>query len=89
MSPYAMTRHVRVVSTLILPTGFIEPCIPIAARAPPSGPGWLWHEIKHDGYRLVARLEGRRCACSPAAVMTGPTAFLASVRPWRVCDRDP
>jgi bifunctional non-homologous end joining protein LigD len=43
----------------ILPAGFIEPCIPTAARVPPSGPGWL-HEIKHDGYRLVARLEGRR-----------------------------
>lgn len=41
----------------ILPVGFIEPCIPIAARVPPSGPGWL-HEIKHDGYRLMARLEG-------------------------------
>ena len=37
-----------------LPAGFIEPCIPTAARVPPSGPGWL-HEIKHDGYRLMAR----------------------------------
>ena len=42
-----------------LPAGFIEPCLPTAARVPPSGPGWL-HEIKHDGYRLMARLEGRR-----------------------------
>jgi bifunctional non-homologous end joining protein LigD len=42
-----------------LPVGFIEPCIPTAARVPPSGPGWL-HEIKHDGYRLMARLEGGR-----------------------------
>src|SRR5215831_12393247 len=25
-----------------------------AFRLPPSGPGWL-HEIKHDGYRLMAR----------------------------------
>jgi hypothetical protein len=33
----------------ILPAGFVEPCIPTAARIPPSGPGWL-HEIKHDGY---------------------------------------
>jgi bifunctional non-homologous end joining protein LigD len=43
----------------ILPAGFIEPCIPTAARVPPSGPGWL-HEIKHDGYRLIGRLEGGR-----------------------------
>lgn len=40
------------------PAGFIEPCIPTSARVPPSGPGWL-HEIKHDGYRLISRLEGR------------------------------
>ena len=43
----------------ILPAGFIEPCIPTVASVPPTGPGWL-HEIKHDGYRLVARMEGRR-----------------------------
>jgi bifunctional non-homologous end joining protein LigD len=43
----------------ILPAGFIEPCIPTVASVPPLGPGWV-HEIKHDGYRLVGRLEGRR-----------------------------
>ena len=42
-----------------MPSGFIEPCIPTAARVPPTGPGWL-HEIKHDGYRLMARLETGR-----------------------------
>ena len=39
------------------PSGFIEPCIPTQADRPPSGPGWL-HEIKHDGYRLIARRDG-------------------------------
>jgi ATP-dependent DNA ligase len=34
--------------------GIIEPCLPSAAKAPPSGPGWL-HEIKHDGFRILAR----------------------------------
>ena len=43
----------------ILPAGFIEPCIPTAARVPPSGPGWL-HEIKHDGFRIIARKDGPR-----------------------------
>jgi bifunctional non-homologous end joining protein LigD len=43
----------------ILPAGFIEPCIPTAARVPPSGPGWV-HEIKHDGYRLIGRMDGGR-----------------------------
>ena len=33
---------------------FIAPCLPSPAERPPSGPGWL-HEIKHDGYRLMAR----------------------------------
>jgi ATP-dependent DNA ligase len=34
--------------------GIIEPCLPSPAKVPPSGPGWL-HEIKHDGFRIVAR----------------------------------
>jgi bifunctional non-homologous end joining protein LigD len=35
-------------------TGFIEPCLPSHAAKPPEGPNWI-HEIKHDGYRLMAR----------------------------------
>ncbi|HWY88016.1 MAG TPA: hypothetical protein VNX28_14890 [Gemmataceae bacterium] len=34
--------------------GLIEPCIPTLASRPPTGPQWV-HEIKHDGYRLIAR----------------------------------
>jgi len=33
-----------------------EPCLPQLAKAPPAGGGWL-HEIKHDGFRIVARRE--------------------------------
>jgi bifunctional non-homologous end joining protein LigD len=36
--------------------GIIEPCLPSPAKAPPPGPGWL-HEIKHDGFRILARRE--------------------------------
>jgi ATP-dependent DNA ligase len=36
------------------PSGFIEPCLPSTAERPPSSPDWV-HEIKHDGYRLLAR----------------------------------
>jgi bifunctional non-homologous end joining protein LigD len=32
----------------------IEPCLPRPAAAPPAGQGWL-HEIKHDGFRIMAR----------------------------------
>jgi bifunctional non-homologous end joining protein LigD len=35
-------------------SGVIEPCIPLMASKPPTGPQWI-HEIKHDGYRLIAR----------------------------------
>jgi len=31
-----------------------EHCQPTLARTAPSGPGWI-HEIKHDGFRLLAR----------------------------------
>src|SRR5204862_5828774 len=34
--------------------GIIEPCLLSPAKAPPSGPGWI-HEIKHDGFRILAR----------------------------------
>jgi bifunctional non-homologous end joining protein LigD len=42
-----------------LPAGFIEPCLPTKASRPPSGELWL-HEIKHDGFRVIARKDGHR-----------------------------
>ena len=42
-----------------LPAGFISPCLPINAPQPPSGAEWL-REIKHDGFRVIARKEGKR-----------------------------
>src|SRR5436853_6468042 len=36
------------------PSGFVEPCLPSPADRPPSGSDWI-HEIKHDGFRLMAR----------------------------------
>jgi ATP-dependent DNA ligase len=42
-----------------LPAGFIAPCLPINAPQPPSGAEWL-HEIKHDGFRVIARKSGKR-----------------------------
>jgi hypothetical protein len=30
-----------------------EPCLPRPAKQPPPGPGWI-HEIKHDGFRIIA-----------------------------------
>ena len=41
------------------PRGFISPCLPTSAPQPPSGEMWL-HEIKHDGFRVIARKDGNR-----------------------------
>ena len=42
-----------------LPAGFVVPCLPTNAPQPPSGDLWL-HEIKHDGFRVIARKNGQR-----------------------------
>jgi ATP-dependent DNA ligase len=41
------------------PDGFILPCQPALAERLPSGPSWL-HEVKWDGYRVIARKDGKR-----------------------------
>jgi bifunctional non-homologous end joining protein LigD len=42
-----------------LPVGFVAPCLPTRAPRAPYGAIWL-HEIKHDGFRVIARKEGKR-----------------------------
>ena len=39
------------------PAGFIAPCLPTKTNKLPSGSLWL-HEIKHDGFRIIARKNG-------------------------------
>src|SRR5829696_5431682 len=41
------------------PAGFIKPCQPTLSDTAPSGPQWI-HEIKHDGYRIIACKSGDR-----------------------------
>jgi bifunctional non-homologous end joining protein LigD len=41
----------------LLPT-FLEPSLATPCEKPPSGPKWV-HEIKHNGYRMQARIDGR------------------------------
>jgi bifunctional non-homologous end joining protein LigD len=36
---------------------FVPPCLPTKSATPPSGPLWL-HEIKHDGFRVIACKDG-------------------------------
>src|SRR5262249_9009717 len=40
-----------------LPAEFIAPCLPTKTDRPLSGGQWL-HEIKHDGFRIIARKTG-------------------------------
>src|SRR6266511_4686972 len=42
-----------------LPAGFIAPCLPSKTDKLPSGSQWL-HEIKHDGFRVMARKDGAK-----------------------------
>jgi ATP-dependent DNA ligase len=35
-----------------------EPCLPSPTKAPPGGADWL-HEIKHDGFRILARRDAK------------------------------
>ena len=41
----------------ILPA-FLEPSLPQVTESAPRGPKWV-HEIKYDGYRIQARIDGR------------------------------
>jgi hypothetical protein len=38
-----------------------EPCLTRPAKLPPAGSGWI-HEIKHDGFRILAHRQGAAIA---------------------------
>jgi bifunctional non-homologous end joining protein LigD len=44
---------------VLLPAGFVEPCLPSVRGTAPRGRQWV-HEIKHDGYRLIVRRSGKK-----------------------------
>ena len=69
--------------------GIIEPCLPSPAKAPPSGPGWI-HEIKHDGFRILARRDatGVRLITRNGSDFTDRFPFMAAalkLLPVRSC----
>src|SRR5947207_10961885 len=65
--------------------GIIEPCLPSHAKASPSGPGWL-HEIKHDGFRILARRDSTGVRLITRAGNEFPHRFLAVGKlPVRSC----
>ena len=58
------------------PFSTIAPCLPKPAKEPPIGPGWI-HEIKHDGFRVLARRGGGRVRLYTATATIPPPAFRA------------
>jgi ATP-dependent DNA ligase len=65
--------HIMLARPRTLPTGFIAPCLPTQTHTLPSGGLWL-HEIKHDGFRVIARKDGPRCGSIAGPAMTSPVA---------------
>jgi ATP-dependent DNA ligase len=72
-------RTVRSVAVLVaylashvaayLPGRVHVPCLPTKTNKLPSGSQWL-HEIKHDGFRIIARKGRDRCGSTAAPAMT-------------------
>jgi bifunctional non-homologous end joining protein LigD len=58
MAP-AMLWRVSPSRSLLTPAGFVKPARPLLTSTPRSGPAWL-HEIKFDGYRLLALKDAGR-----------------------------
>ena len=53
-APMSVIRDPRRLSRVDLSFRPFEPCFPRPAKEPPAGAGWI-HEIKHDGFRIIAR----------------------------------
>jgi hypothetical protein len=66
------------------PAGFIHPARPTLVAYPPTGPGW-WHEVKHDGFRILARKQGDRVDDGAAMARSSPTGFRISRRRYTAC----
>jgi hypothetical protein len=62
----------------------IEPCLPRFAKKPPAGPGWI-HEIKHDGFRIIAVRDGARVRLLTRKGIDLADASLRSPRRLRCC----
>src|SRR3954454_6004266 len=70
------------------PAGFIRPCQPALADRPPAGLGLL-HEVKWDGYRVIARKDGERVnrQC-PGRLRGAPLGARSTVSPRHDASED-
>lgn len=64
MTTRNLTTRRRRASRRATPTpDYVPPCLAAAVATPPSGADWV-HEIKFDGYRLLARIDNDRVKLS-------------------------
>ena len=63
----------RIIRSRSKPPGLILRCRPALADRPPSGPGWL-HEIKFDGYRVIAGKDGEQVRRARIAEQASPVS---------------
>jgi len=49
-----------------------------------AGPGWI-HEIKHDGFRILAERDAKGITLHPAGAMTSPIASPSPRRRSQSC----
>jgi bifunctional non-homologous end joining protein LigD len=66
--------------------GFIEPCLPRPADRPPAGSDWL-HEIKHDGFRIMALRDAAGVRLLTRKAMTSHAASRSPSRRSLLCRR--
>ena len=83
-TPMSVMRDPRRLSRADLSFRPFEPCLPRPAKEPPAGAGWI-HEIKHDGFRIIAR----RDAKARAAVHSQWLRFHGALPEDRRCGREP
>jgi hypothetical protein len=57
--------------------GLVEPCLPSPAKAPPAGADWL-HEIKRDGFHLMARRDAKGVRLYTRTVCSCPSYSITS-----------
>ena len=82
-----MPRRLNHPATSQLPE-FIPPELATLVDQPPEGIGWL-HEIKLDGYRTAARVEGGQVRLLTRTGPTGRPASGRSLRRWPPCSSRP
>jgi ATP-dependent DNA ligase len=91
----ARYASVAAAGTTSRPPKWIKPQLTRLVEEAPAGPGWL-HEIKYDGYRMHARIDGGKATLLTRAGLDwmagcctlgvpAQESRTRSLRAWRAC----